>query len=155
MKANQFIQDSNKLYTKKEITFVSLDEKQYTVTIDKNFKTTKLSNLISEMMIRANYCKKNDIDFNFVVCQWAMIIKEFTSVKFNTSKDIGKLYKHELEVIEAMANLGIIEQVFLHWDDEEMKKVENLFKNFDKFTSHMHGIELDQQILSIVGEDDD
>lgn len=153
MKANQFIQDSNKLYTQKKVLLEGNNSKQYEVIIDTKFRTTKSSRLIGDMVVRADYCKKNDIEFDFVICQWAMMIKQFTNVKFNMSKDIGKLYEHELQVVNAMADLGIIEKLFAKFEDTEMKKVEELFKNFGKFTSHMHGIELDQQIIELVGED--
>lgn len=152
IKANDLIKDINSEYKKKEIVLNAINGKSYKVTIEQKFKNTKIAKIISEMMIRVNYCKKTDTEFNEILCIFSQIIKEFTDIQFNTYKDIGKTYNNELCVIGALIDLGLLEQIITNFNQDEINKIYETINKHGEFSSKLMGVQIDQKIIDEIGE---
>ena len=152
LKANDFISDVNLNFKQKEITVKAVNGKDYKMLIDESFKKTKIVSLITDMVDRANYCKINDVAFNYTVCLWAMILRHFTNIKFVEYKDLGRKYQNEIDIVTALVNLEIIEDIINSFNPKEMNKITDLSKDFAVFTSYLNQVELDQMIDKLENE---
>lgn len=152
MRANDLINDVRQIFTQREITVTACNGKNYTLLIDNKFKKEKITQLISGMVERAHYCKKNDIQFDYTICLWVLIIKNFTDIKFINHKNFGKCYENEIDVLKAMINLEIVEEIMDSFDPKEMNKITELSKSMAQYVSYMHQVEVDQILEKLIDE---
>lgn len=155
MKINKVSQDVSKTFIKKEVTIHSdITNKDYKVEIDKKFRKTKLTNLFVEMSIRADLCLKKGIIFDFTLCQWCMILTQFTNIEFDKGTDIVETYLKEIVGVGNLIDAEILDKIILSFDEDELKKIEEVAKTLGEFTSRMHDIEIEQLVNNVVGEED-
>jgi len=152
IKANDFLSDVKQNFKQREVAVTAIGGKEYKLLIDEKFSKSKIMNLITDMVDRANYCKTNDVKFDMSVCLWIMLLKYFTDIKFIEYKEIEKSYKNEIGVLQALIDLEIIEDIIGSFDLKEMNKITEIGKTFAEYVSYMHNVEVDQIIQKLESE---
>lgn len=154
MKISSIKKDIDKVFDKKEVVLHSdITGKDYKVVIDKKFKKSKITALFTAMMERADACRKNDIIFDFALCQWCMIIAHFTDLQFDKGNDIISTYLKEIKGMETLIDIEVLDSLISEFDENEMLKLQEVGKALGKFTKKMHDIEVDQLVDDIVGDE--
>lgn len=152
VKANDFISLENRSFKKKEVTLKDINGKTFTINIDETFKRTDLVKIMTDICERAEYCKKNDITFDYTVCLYAMILKYFTDIKFTEYKNIKDKYENEIKLIRALINLELLEQIMNSISPDEMIKFTDIAKEFAMFTKYSFQVQADQMLDNLINE---
>ncbi len=63
---------------------------------------------------------------------YALLLKRFTDIKFNKSKDIVKQINHEVELVRSLVDLGLLEQILNSFDKDSINKLEEIFDKYPK-----------------------
>jgi hypothetical protein len=120
---------SEKQFVTKTIT-IQVDGKDYEVTIDQSFKTTKAEKLIDSLtkpeklqrLQQINECS----DSIKVSYYFYLIIREYTDL--DIPNDLT--FEQELVLIDGLINLGIYETILSEIPDGEIKKITDLIHKF-------------------------
>ena len=109
-----------KAFKKKEIT-VTIDDKDFKVVIDKDFKETKITEMFTELVKRSDYARKNDVDFDVTAFLLVLIIKHFTDIEFVEKEELKDTMDYEIRTLNALINLGVFEEIMNNFD--KMRKI--------------------------------
>jgi len=153
VKANDFISDVGLGFAQKEVTVTAVNNKTYKILMDEKFKKTKIVKLVTDMVQRAEYCKRNDVEFDVTICLWAMILRYFTNIKFVEYEELGKRYENEVNTIKALIDLEIFEDIMKSVDKDETAKITNFSKDFSEMFTYMYQVQVDQALEELEKED--
>lgn len=113
----------SKEFTKKKLT-VLIDNKSYEILIDEKFKTTKLNEMVLEVLKNyENYEKLPDnLRLTYI---YFIMIKYFTDLDVTT-----ETFEEQLALIEALINLNIFETIIASFVETEINKLVEYMKKF-------------------------
>jgi hypothetical protein len=121
---------SSKKFTQKKIIVDG-----YEVTIDEQFRPSKIKQLVLELLQKSNYMREQNIEFNLADYVVILIIKYFSDV------DISDDLQKQLQAYEALIDLEYLEPILNAFDENEIKKFnESLLKykdNMNKLLDEM------------------
>lgn len=132
IKAIDIINKAKQKFAKREITVVSNEGEEIKILIQEKLDEVNLSRIIADLVMRSQEFSKIGLDFDIIMNIYALLIKYFTDIKFNKSKDIAKQVNHEIDTIEALINLGVYEQILNHFNEDCIKDLEKLFDKYPK-----------------------
>lgn len=155
MKISSIKKNNNKVFVQKQITVHSdVHDRDYKFKIDTKFKKSKITKLFTDMGERAEECRKSGVVFSFALCQWAMLLNQFTDVEFETGNTLLDTYLLEVEGISNLIDAEILDKIVESLEQSELKKVEEVGGALSRFTKIMHDIEIDTLVNDIVGDED-
>lgn len=113
----------SKEFTKKKLT-VLIDNKSYEILIDEKFKTTKLNEMVLEVLKNyENYEKLPDnLRLTYI---YFIMIKYFTDLDVTT-----ETFEEQLALIEALIDLNIFETIIASFVETEINKLVEYMKKF-------------------------
>ncbi len=113
----------SKEFTKKKLT-VLIDNKSYEILIDEKFKTTKLNEMVLEVLKNyENYEKLPDnLRLTYI---YFIMIKHFTDLDVTT-----ETFEEQLALIEALIDLNIFETIIASFAETEINKLVEYMKKF-------------------------
>lgn len=113
----------SKEFTKKKLT-VLIDNKSYEILIDEKFKTTKLNEMVLEVLKNyENYEKLPDnLRLTYI---YFIMIKYFTDLDVTT-----ETFEEQLALIEALIDLNIFETIIASFAETEINKLVEYMKKF-------------------------
>jgi len=113
----------SKEFTKKKLT-VLIDNKSYEILIDEKFKTTKLNEMVLEVLKNyENYEKLPDnLRLTYI---YFIMIKYFTDLDVTT-----ETFEEQLVLIEALIDLNIFETIIASFAETEINKLVEYMKKF-------------------------
>lgn len=121
----------NESFKKVEVKVMANDQ-EFTVVVDKDLKETKIAKMFTELIKRSDYARKENIDLDISAQILILLIKNFTDIEFAEPKDIGEMMELEIRTLNALIDLGLFEQIIIHFDKDQMKKIEQMFEKHQK-----------------------
>ena len=137
MKAIDIINSSKQVFSKKKIIITDIENQEYELEIQENLDESTLASLVSELTIRSEEFKKLNIEFDMILNIYVLIIKYFTNIKFNKYKVLTKQVEHETELIKALINMNLLDQILNSFDENSIKDLEKLFDKYPKQMSQI------------------
>jgi hypothetical protein len=134
MNSNDIVNLAKKEFAYKVITVTTNEGSEFEIEIQPKLNETKIMQLISDLVERSEYCSNNKIHFDEVFNTYFLLLKYFTTIKFNTYKVLKKQYQHELDTVDALYDLGVLDQIWEHFDAESMEQLEI---SLNKYTKQM------------------
>lgn len=132
IKANDIINLHSKEFSYKKIIITTPNKQEFEVLVQEKLNDTTIMNLVSDLIERSNYCKKNNIEFNEILNTYFLLIKYFTDIQFGNYKSIKKQYSHELQVVNCLIDLEIFTQIISNFDKETMDKISKVMNQYAK-----------------------
>lgn len=151
MKAIDLIKDSNEVFKKEEVVLIGLNNKEYKLMISKKLKDTDIMAIVDDLLVRSDLCKKESIKFDTVMCVYALMIKYFTDIKFSTYPNMKKQFSHEIDMLKALIDLGLLEQILREFDEDEIVKIQSAFEKYKESFKAINNDLITQEVLH--GED--
>lgn len=113
----------SKEFTKRKLT-VLIDNKFYEILVDEKFKTTKLNEMVLEVLKKyENYEKLPDnLRLTYI---YFIMIKHFTDLDVTT-----ETFEEQLALIEALIDLNIFETIIASFAETEINKLVEYMKKF-------------------------
>lgn len=147
MNFNNVLALQEKTFKKKEIT-ISAQGEEFKVIIDQKFKETELTELIGELVERSDYAKKMNLEFNILGHIMILVIKHFTDIQFPNVKkgNIKKEFENEVRMLNALIDLGILQDIISNFDKEEMDKINESFKKCRDTLKNINHNEIAKQL---------
>lgn len=129
MKAIDFIKESNEAFKMEEIVVETNTGKKCPVKINRKLRDSEIANIIDDLVLRSEMCKKEKIKFNMVISLYALMFKAFTDIKFSTYPNLKRQYAHEIDTVKAIVDLGVYETIVneLGKNKDEMDKIQDMF----------------------------
>lgn len=150
VKEIDFIQESNKEYEKVKKTLKASNGNEYEVYICKKIKHTIIMEIMDELLKRSEMCKKEKIDFDIVLSTYALLIKHLTDIQFKEFKQVKKQFVYEIEMIKALLDLDLLEQILKELDPGEIDKINQSFKDYNdmyrKINNNILSKEIQEQV---------
>ena len=137
MKAIDIINSSKQVFSKKKIIITDIENQEYELEIQEKLDESTLASLVSELTIRSEEFKKLNIEFDMILNIYILIIKHFTNIKFNKYKVLTKQVEHETELIKALINMNLLDQILNNFDENSIKDLEKLFDKYPKQISQV------------------
>jgi len=137
MKAIDIINSSKQVFSKKKIIITDIENQEYELEIQEKLDESTLASLVSELTIRSEEFKKLNIEFDMILNIYILIIKHFTNIKFNKYKVLTKQVEHETELIKALINMNLLDQILNNFDENSIKDLEKLFDKYPKQMSQV------------------
>lgn len=138
---NTVLMLENEQYQQKEVT-IKVNGTDYSVKIKEQFKDTEIAELFNELYQRHMYCQKEGLNYDITSGLMALTIKHFTDIEFSTNGNLKDDFENEVQMLDALINLGIFEQVIQQFDKKEIEKMgkkmgeySNTFKKLSKQAS--------------------
>lgn len=149
MKAIDFIKESNEVFKMEEIVVETNTGKECRVKVNRKFRDSEIANIIDELVLRSEMCKKENIKFNTVIALYVLMFKAFTDIKFSTYPNLKKQYAHEIDTVMAMVDLGVYEQIIneLGKNKEEMAKIQDTFTKYGESFKAINNNVISKEIL--------
>lgn len=119
-----------KAFKRKEITVVA-NGQEFKVAIDTKFKDTEIANIFAELIERSEYAKKASLDFDVTAYILILLIKHFTDIEFQETNSMAKNMDVEVRTLNALINLGLLEQILEHFDKAEVEKLNTAFEKHE------------------------
>ena len=119
-----------KAFKRKEITLTT-DGQEFKVAIDTKFKDTEIANILTELIKRSEYAKKASLDFDVTAYILILLIKHFTDIDFQETSSMAKTMDIEVRTLNALINLGLLEQILDNFDKSEVEKLSNAFEKHE------------------------
>ena len=119
-----------KAFKRKEITVVA-NEQEFKVAIDTKFKDTEIANIFAELIERSEYAKKASLDFDVTAYILILLIKHFTDIEFQETNSMAKNMDVEVRTLNALINLGLLDQILNNFDKSEVEKLSNAFEKHE------------------------
>ena len=119
-----------KAFKRKEITVVA-NGQEFKVAIDTKFKDTEIANILTELIKRSEYAKKASLDFDVTAYILILLIKHFTDIDFQETSSMAKTMDIEVRTLNALINLGLLEQILDNFDKSEVEKLSNAFEKHE------------------------
>ena len=132
LKSNDILNIAKKEFAYKQIIVKVADGREFEIQVQEKLNDTTIMDLISDLVERSDYCTKNNIEFNEVLHTYVLLIKYFTDIKFNTYKSIEKQLSYDIQVINAIIDLGLFKQIISHFDKETMEKIQDSMEIYAK-----------------------
>lgn len=127
IKHSNIISLEAKVFTKKTI-YVKVEDEIFEVVINQKLKETDIADVVRELTQRSKFAKDNKVAFNVMANITILLIKKFTDIQFKKSTgNFMKDYEAEIRMLNALINLGILEQVVNEFDQEEIDKISQGF----------------------------
>lgn len=152
IKAIDFIKDSSENFKQEDVVIKGNNEKEYTIKISKKIKDTDIMEIVDSLVLRSDMCKKEKIKFDTVMSMYALMIKVFTDIKFSTYPNLKKVFSHEIDMLKALIDLGLLEQILLQFDKEEVNKIQDTFIKYSESYKAINNNIISQSVLG--GEED-
>lgn len=130
IKEIDFIQESNKEYEKVKRTFKASNGKSYEISICKKIKNTIIMEIVDDLLKRSEMCKNEKIKFDIVLSTYALLIKHLTDIQFKEFKQVKKQFIYEVDMIKALLDLGLLEQILKELEPGEVDKISESFKDY-------------------------
>lgn len=150
IKEIDFIQEANKEYKKAKKTLKASNGNEYEVYICKKIKHTIIMEIMDELLKRSEMCKKEKIDFDIVLSTYALLIKNLTDIQFKEFKQVKKQFVYEIEMIKALLDLDLLEQILKELDPGEIDKINQSFKDYNdmyrKINNNILSKEIQEQV---------
>lgn len=123
---NEIKKKDKKLDEKKKITITLPDGTNYSLTIDRYFRPTKIQKYILEFGIVMEEVKEKGIDeealAKSMIVEYMLLIRNFTSLEIPLS--IAEMMAYT----QKMVDLEILEQIINAFDKNEVAKIERISK---------------------------
>ena len=132
IKAIDIINKSKQEFTKKSVTVKSNTGDEFEILIQEKMNETALSEIVAELVVRSEEFNKLGLEFDMILNIYALLLKQFTDIKFNKSKDIVRQINHEVELVRSLVDLGLLEQILNSFDKDSINKLEQLFDMYPK-----------------------
>ena len=136
-RAIDIINKSKQEFSKKKVIIKSNTNEEFEILIQEKLNETTLSEIVTELTIRSDEFSKLGLEFDLILNLYALLIKYFTDIKFNKSKDLVKQVQHELELVRCLVDLNLLEQILDNFDEDCLKDLEKLF---DKYSKQMNKV---------------
>ena len=150
IKEIDFIQEANKEYEKVKKILKASNGNKYEIYICKKIKHTIIMEIMDELLKRSEMCKKEKIDFDIVLSTYALLIKHLTDIQFKEFKQIKKQFIYEIEMIKALLDLDLLEQILKELDPGEIDKINQSFKDYNdmyrKINNNILSKEIQEQV---------
>lgn len=117
-------------FKRKQIT-VTANGEEFEVTIDTKFKDTEIANIFAELIQRSEYAKKASLDFDVTAYILILLIKHFTNIEFQETKSMANNMEIEVRTLNALINLGLLEQILDNFDKSEVEKLSKAFEKHE------------------------
>jgi len=130
MKAIDVINSAKMEFSFKKVIAVANNGNEYEILVQEKLNDTKVSGLVTDLVERSEYCDKKGIEFNIIQNIYFLLIKYFTDIKFNKSKDFEKQYSQDLSFIDGLIDLGLFDQIISQFNQESLKSVQNMFEKY-------------------------
>lgn len=137
LKAIDVINSSKQVFSRKKIIITDIENQEYELEVQEKLDESTLATLVSELTTRSEEFKRLDLEFDMILNIYILIIKYFTNIKFNNYKVLTKQIGHEVELIKALINMNLLDQILNNFDENSIKDLEKLF---DKYPKHMNQI---------------
>ncbi|MDD4298633.1 MAG: hypothetical protein PHS98_03280 [Bacilli bacterium] len=137
MKAIDVINSSKQVFSKKKIIVTDIENQEYELEIQDRLDESTLASLVSELTIRSEEFKKANIEFDMILNIYILILKHFTNIKFNNYKVLTKQIGHETELLRALINMNLLDQILNNFDENSIKDLEKLFDKYPKQMSQI------------------
>ncbi len=147
MKAIDIINESKQEFSKKKIIIIANTGKEYELLIQEKLNETTVAEIVADLIDRSNFCKQREMDFNIVQNIYLLLIKYFTDIKFSKSKSFEKEYSEDLQLINALIDLGLFEQIFKNFNEESLKKVVELFETYAKQMKSITQNQVEKEVI--------
>ena len=132
IKGMDFIKDADKEYEQVEKIIVGCNGSEYKVKISKKIKDSVVMDIVDEILVRSEMCKKENIKFDVVMAIYALMIKHLTDIKFNEYQNMKKQFAHEIDMLKAMIDLHVLESILNEFDASEVKKIQDAFEKYSE-----------------------
>lgn len=140
MKSNDILNIAKKEFAYKKL-LLEINGQDYEILIQEKLNDTSITNLVTDLIERHEYCTINNIEFNTIQHIYYLLIKYFTDIKFNTYKELEKSYKHELDTISALIDLEVFDQILNQFDKDTLVRIQNMF---DKYSNQLKSVVNDE-----------
>lgn len=130
IKSNDIINEVASIFKEKEFTVTSSEGKEYKILIKDNLNDTAIAEMIDQLQIRAKWCTDNGVKFEIVQCMYGLMLRNFTDIQFQASKDIGKMYHTEIKTMNALIDLGLFSQILEKFNSNSVEKIKNTFTTY-------------------------
>lgn len=147
MKSVDFIKDSKQMFVKEEVVVKGINDKEYKVMVSKKLKDTDIIAIVDDILVRSEMCRKESVKFDVVMSMYALMVKYFTDIQFNTYKDLKKQFMHELDMLNAVIDLGIFGELISHFDKDETKKIQDAFEKYSESFKAISNNVIAQELL--------
>ena len=135
VKSINIINDAKQEYARTQVILKANNNKEYEVLIQENLNETTIATIVAELAEYSAKCKENGIDFNITLITYMLLIKHFTDIKFNTYTQFTKQLSHNLQLLNALIDLGLFEQILNKFNDDSKSKILEIF---DKYSEQMN-----------------
>ena len=146
IKSNDILNIAKKEFAYKKL-LLTISGQEYEVLIQEKLNDTSITNLVTDLIERYEYCKTNNIEFNTIQHIYFLLVKYFTDIKFNTYKELEKSYKHELDTISALIDLEVFDQILNQFDKDTLVRIQNMF---DKYSNQLKSVVNDEVKKAII-----
>lgn len=146
IKGIDFIKDANKEYEQIEKVVKGVNGKEYKIKIFNKIKDSVVVDIVDEILIRSEMCKKENIKIDIILSIYALMIKHLTDIKFSEYPNIKRQFSHEIDMLKAMIDLHILEEILSLFDADEINKIKDAFVKYSKTFNHINNNIISQKL---------
>jgi len=132
MKAIDVINSAKQEFASRKVILIANNNIEYEVLIQEKLNESKLAELVSELTTRSEEFNRLNLEFDIILNIYILIIKYFTDIKFNNYKVVTKQIVHETELIKALIDMNLLEQILNNFNEDCIKDLEKLFNKYPK-----------------------
>lgn len=146
--SNDIINQAKQAFKPREVVVEAINGKEYKVKIQDNINDTKIAELMTDLLERSEWYKENNLTFNIVQVIYILMLKHFTDIDFRVTENKDEDYANEVNLCNALVDLGLFKAIMEHFTDESSKKIQDAFDVYAKNIKSVHQNEMFKEIVS-------